>query len=172
SAKNAKGEPIPGVSFETTIIKAEDSMEPVVNPAEAPAKPAAEPVDVFVQGSEARGSYIARGGRGEYRVNVVGKVNGQTIGEDSARFLTSQDDRELEPPTADPDLLAAIANTTGGKVLKPEELLKELKSIDLRQFSEFESQEERRLWDNWPMLLIFVALISAEWIIRRKSGMV
>jgi hypothetical protein len=84
----------------------------------------------------------------------------------------SQDDRELEPPTADPDLLAAIANTTGGKVLKPEDLLKELKSIDLRQFSEFESQEERRLWDNWPMLLIFVGLISLEWVIRRKSGMV
>lgn len=172
TAKNGKGEPIPGVSFETSVTKAEESIAPVSDPMEGQAKPAAEPVDVFVQGSEARGSYIARGGRGEYRVNVVGKVNGQAIGEDSARFLVSQDDRELEPPTADPDLLAAIANTTGGKVLKPEELLKELKSIDLRQFSEFESQEERRLWDNWPMLLFFVAVISAEWIIRRKSGMV
>jgi uncharacterized membrane protein len=173
SAKNAKGEPIPGVSFETTVIKSLESPAPVVvTPDEAAAPPAAEPVDVFVQGAEARGVYISKGSRGEYKVNVVAKVNGQAIGEDSARFLVSQDDRELEPPTADPDLLAAIANTTGGKVLKPEDLLKELKSIDLRQFSEFESQEERRLWDNWPMLLIFVGLISLEWVIRRKSGMV
>jgi uncharacterized membrane protein len=173
SAKNAKGEPIPGVSFETTVIKSLESPAPVVvTPDEAAAPPAAEPVDVFVQGAEARGVYISKGSRGEYKVNVVAKVNGQPIGEDSARFLVSQDDRELEPPTADPDLLAAIANTTGGKVLKPEDLLKELKSIDLRQFSEFESQEERRLWDNWPMLLIFVGLISLEWVIRRKSGMV
>jgi uncharacterized membrane protein len=173
SAKNAKGEPIPGVSFETTVIKSVENSTPVVvTPGEAAAPPAAEPVDVFVQGAEARGVYIPKGSRGEYKVNVVAKVNGQAIGEDSARFLVSQDDRELEPPTADPDLLAAIANTTGGKVLKPEDLLKELKSIDLRQFSEFESQEERRLWDNWPMLLIFVGLISLEWVIRRKSGMV
>lgn len=172
TAKNAKGEAIAGVSFETSVTKVEDSVEPVSDPMNGQAKPGGEPVDVFVQGAEARGAYIARGGRGEYRVNVVGKVNGQAIGEDSARFLVSQDDRELEPPTADPDLLAAIANTTGGKVLKPEDLLKELKAIDLRQFSEFESQEERRLWDNWPMLLIFVFLISSEWIIRRKGGMV
>ena len=173
SAKNAKGEPIPGVSFETTVIKSVENSTPVVvTPGETAAPPAAEPVDVFVQGAEARGVYIPKGSRGEYKVNVVAKVNGQAIGEDSARFLVSQDDRELEPPTADPDLLAAIANTTGGKVLKPEDLLKELKSIDLRQFSEFESQEERRLWDNWPMLLIFVGLISLEWVIRRKSGMV
>jgi uncharacterized membrane protein len=173
SAKNAKGEPIPGVSFETTVIKSVENSTPVVvTPGETAAPPAAEPVDVFVQGAEARGVYIPKGSRGEYKVNVVAKVNGQAIGEDSARFLVSQDDRELEPPTADPDLLAAIANTTGGKVLKPEDLLKELKSIDLRQFSEFESQEERRLWDNWPVLLIFVGLISLEWVIRRKSGMV
>ena len=103
---------------------------------------------------------------------MVGRVNGQAIGEDSARFLVSQDDKELEAPTADPGLLSAIATATGGKVLKPEELLKELKTLDLRQFREFESQEEFRLWDNWPMLLLFVSVISLEWFIRRKMGMV
>ncbi|MCY2932847.1 MAG: hypothetical protein NT172_01655, partial [Planctomycetota bacterium] len=103
---------------------------------------------------------------------VIGKVNGQPIGEDSARFLVTQDDKELESPTADPNLLASIATTTGGKVLKPEELIKELKTLDLRQFREFESQEEFRLWDNWVMLLLFVFVISLEWVIRRKMGMV
>jgi len=175
-ARNPKGEPIPGISFETKVTKVEPANPAAVESApDAPKQPAAasaEPVDVFVQGSEARGSYIARGASGEYRVTITGKVNGQAIGEDSARFLVTQSDKELEAPTADPNLLAAIATATGGKILKPEDLLKELKSIDLRQFSEFESQEEYRLWDNWPMLLAFVAVISLEWIVRRKMGMV
>ncbi len=168
AARNPKGEPLPGVSFRTRV-------EPVA-PAGAPNLPetpkAAESASVFVQGSEARGNFVARGEAGEYRLTVEGIVNGQPVGEATARFLVSQEDRELEQPTADPALLAAIAATTGGKVLTPESLVKELTSIDLRQFSEFESQEEFRLWDNWPMFLAFLATISAEWILRRKSGMV
>jgi len=168
SARNPKGEPLPGVSSRTRI-------EPVT-PAGAPNLPdtpkAAESASVFVQGSEARGNFVARGEAGEYRLTVEGIVNGQPVGEATARFLVSQEDRELEQPTADPALLAAIAATTGGKVLTPESLVKELTSIDLRQFSEFESQEEFRLWDNWPMFLAFLGTISAEWILRRKSGMV
>ena len=142
------------------------------DPAKPPTSTGKEPVNVFVQGSDAQGTAIARGSRGEYRLTVIGKVNGQPIGEDSARFLVTQDDKELESPTADPNLLASIATTTGGKVLKPEELIKELKTLDLRQFREFESQEEFRLWDNWVMLLLFVFVISLEWVIRRKMGMV
>lgn len=171
-ARNAKGEPIAGVSFDTTVEPidlTDSSIDAVPNSEQKSAK---DPVDVFIQGNEARGRYIARGNKGEYRITVTGRLNGQVIGEDTARFLVWQDDREMEPPTADPDLLATIAKATGGKVLNPEELIKELKSIDLRQFSEFESQEERRLWDNWPLLMIFVAIITCEWIIRRKSGMV
>lgn len=171
-ARDAKGEAIPGISFETTVEPVNQTGATIESDPNAEPKSAKAPVDVFVQGSEARGKYIARGNSGEYRVTVKGIENGKVIGEDSARFLVWQDDREMEAPTADPDLLATIAKATGGKVLKPEELLKELKSIDLRQFSEFESQEERRLWDNWPMLLLFVSLITLEWIVRRKSGMV
>ncbi|MFM1801871.1 MAG: hypothetical protein RJA81_1223 [Planctomycetota bacterium] len=174
-AKNSKGDAIEGVSFETSVELiapsnlTEKDLELTIE--EEPLR-AKQSVDVFVQGSEATGRYLTKGVPGEYRMTVTGRVNGEVIGVDSSRFLVWQDDREMEPPTADPDLLSAIANSTGGKVLKPEELLKELKAIDLRQFSEFESQEERRLWDNWPLLLLFISLITTEWIVRRKSGMV
>jgi len=167
-ARDAKGDPVPGVSFRTRIEPVKAGELPV-DPGDS--KPA-ESASVFVQGSEARGNYIARRDPGEYRLTVEGVVNGQSIGEASSRFLVSQEDRELEQPTADPALLAAIAATTGGKVLTPENLVKELTSIDLRQFSEFESQEEFRLWDNWPLFLMFLATVSLEWILRRKAGMV
>ncbi len=177
TARTPKGEPIPGISFETTVERVEAPNPAQIlttppDPAKPPTSTGKEPVNVFVQGSDAQGTAIARGSRGEYRLTVIGKVNGQPIGEDSARFLVTQDDKELESPTADPNLLASIATTTGGKVLKPEELIKELKTLDLRQFREFESQEEFRLWDNWVMLLLFVFVISLEWVIRRKMGMV
>jgi uncharacterized membrane protein len=171
SARDPKGDPIAGVTFRARVERIEKSAVPEA-PDEDAATKAAESPNMFVQGSSAQGNYVARGTGGEFRLTVEGLVNGQPIGAESARFLVSQEDRELEQPTADPSLLAAIAATTGGKVLTPENLVKELSSIDLRQFSEFESQEEFRMWDNWPMFLAFLGVLSAEWIVRRKSGMV
>lgn len=159
TALDAKDEPIPGVSFEATVEPANGANK-------------SENVDIFTQGSEARGTYFASGAAGEYRVTVQARRAGQAIGTDSARFDVFQDDRELEDPAADRALMRQIAEVTGGKALEPEELGKYLRSLDATSLTDTLQQKERRLWDNWPFFLVFVAALSAEWWLRKRIGWV
>ena len=85
--------------------------------------------------------------------------------------MVYQDDRELENPAADPALLKQISEITGGAALRSEDLAKHLKALG-PEASEYVTQVERRLWDNWPFFLIFVALLSAEWALRKAKGWV
>ena len=131
-----------------------------------------EPVDLFNQGSESRGSYFPTGQPGEYRVTVTGFRSGQPIGSDKARFLVFQDDRELDNPSADHALLHQIAQLTGGKSLAPEQLGKYLKSLDGEVLTDTVVQREVRLWDNWPFFLVFCTLLMLEWWLRKRNGWV
>ena len=159
TARDAKGAPITGLTYETKITR---------EGAGAPA----ESVQLFNQGDEARGSYFAVGQPGEYRVSVKALRGGTEIGHDSARFLVYQDDREMENPAADRALLRQIAETTGGESLPPEQLPKYLRSLHGKVSTEFVSQTEHRIWDNWPFFLIFTALLTLEWWLRKRNGWV
>ncbi len=159
AARGAKGEPMPDAKFETSVTFLGPNGK-------------AEPVTLYNQGAESRGSFYGTREPGEYRVAVSGTDQGKDIGRDSARFLVYQDDRELSNPAADPELLKQIAEITGGKPLVPEQLEKYLATLDDEKFTSFERQTEYRLWDNWPFLLIFTALLSAEWWLRKRKGWV
>jgi uncharacterized membrane protein len=159
TARDAKGAPIPDLKYETQVTRDEPNNKP-------------EPVDLYSQGDEARGAYYALGQPGDYKVTVTATRNGQTFGSDSTRFLVYQDDRELENPAADRALLRQIAELTGGEALPPEQLANHLKSLDGRMFTEYVSQTEHRIWDNWPFFLIFTALLTLEWWLRKRHGWV
>jgi hypothetical protein len=69
-------------------------------------------------------------------------------------------------------LLRQIAETTGGEFLPPEQLPKYLRSLDGKMFTDYISQTEHRVWDNWPFLLIFTTLLMLEWWLRKRHGWV
>ena len=96
------------------------------------------------------------------------------------RFLIYQDDSELMRRAADHDFLAKLANAGGGKFHPAEELphfLQELQKTPLPQGS-----PKANLWPDWRrqnfsgflvvFFLLFVGLLSAEWFLRRRWGMV
>ena len=37
---------------------------------------------------------------------------------------------------------------------------------------EIETQEKLTPWDTWPFFLLFIGLISGEWYLRKKWGLV
>ena len=98
--------------------------------------------------------------------------DGKEVGRDSSRFLVYQDDRELESPAADLALARQIAEITGGEAIAHEGLGKYLKGIDQSSYTEYLSPTEHKIWDNWPFLLIFAALLTLEWWLRKRHGWV
>ena len=98
--------------------------------------------------------------------------DGQEIGRDTARFLVYQDDRELENPSADLNLARQIAEVTDGEAVPPERLGNYIKALDRSGYSEYVTSQEHRVWDNWPFLLIFTALLTLEWWLRKRHGWV
>jgi uncharacterized membrane protein len=166
-ARDPKGEPMTGVKYQTTV----EPVKPAAGPA-AKDQAATERVDLFAQGNESRGSYFPTGKAGEFRVSTIATKDGKEVGRDSARFLVFQDDRELENPAADLALLRQLSEISGGKLLATERLPEFLRSLDADALSETVVQREVRLWDNWPFLLLFAGLLSAEWVIRKRLGWV
>jgi len=175
TARDPKGEPIPGLKYETTVEAL--SLTPTEG-ATAPVDPKAPKfseriTDLFRKGDEARGSFYAdRAPPGDYRVSVVATRDGKEVGRDASRFLIYQDDRELENPAADRALLRQIAEASGGESLPPEQLPRFLKSLKGKLATDTYSQTERKVWDNWPFFLLFATLLMLEWFVRKRHGWV
>lgn len=109
---------------------------------------------------------------GDYWVRVGATQGRDAVGFDAAtRFIVDSRDLELDYPSADYEFLKELSLMTGGVSQKPEEVdglldrLKESKS-DLTRI------QSTTLWDNWGLLLVFVSLMTVEWIIRKKRGLV
>jgi uncharacterized membrane protein len=128
------------------------------------------------RGAGAAASFAETATPGDYRITVAARRDGESLGTASARFSVTDQDVELDQPAAEPALLASLAAMTaqaGGTALAPEELpdlLERLKS----KAAEFEEEivETVTLWDKWPPLLAFVGLLSIEWYLRKKWGLV
>lgn len=162
TARDAKGSPLTGLTFEARVDREEGAE-----------KKFSEKVDVFNKGDESRGTFFAtKAEPGDYRVTVTASRDGKEVGRDSARFIVYQDDRELENPAADRALLRQIAEASGGESIPPEQLSKHLQSLKGKIFTETYTQTERKVWDNWPFLLIFTALLTIEWWLRKRHGWV
>ncbi len=116
---------------------------------------------------------------GDYFVEVAEVNNqGQTSLPTTARFLVHDRDLELDHPIVDRVLLDEIATLAGlstdSQVIPPENLEEFLKDFLKRKpwKNDAEVTSSLSLWDGWPILLIFASLMTAEWVLRKKSGLV
>jgi uncharacterized membrane protein len=163
TARDSKGATIPNVKYEANVQR--DKADPPITSA----------VEVYNQGDEGKGPIYAVekvGQPGNYSVTVVAKRDNQEIGRDTARFLVYEDDRELENPAADLNLAREIARVTEGESVTPERLGTYLKGLERTGYTESVTYQEHRVWDNWPFLLIFTALLTLEWWLRKRHGWV
>jgi len=138
------------------------------------------------EGETERGHFWKTEQPGEYQLVVRGwykDEKGQEIsgGEPArTRFLVYQDNSELMRRAADHDFLAKLANAGGGKFFPAEELPRFLS--DLQKLPLPQGGPKANLWPDWRrhtlsgfltlFFLLFVCLLSAEWFLRRRWGMV
>lgn len=127
------------------------------------------------EGSSFTGIIQNTSASGDYRISAAirSKATGKEIQKAHARFLVRQANPELDSPHPAPDVLENIASLTGGRSLKPEDLPGVLNELAQGRETLAETREEKiSLYDQWPVFGIFVFLLSCEWIVRKRRGLV
>ncbi|QDT38059.1 hypothetical protein [Stratiformator vulcanicus] len=121
-----------------------------------------------------RSTFDGTGQPGDYWAKVSASRGGRFLGLDAfARFIVDQRDLELDEPAANLTLLREISDLSGGAFLAPEELGQLLARWNRSPPGEELLERTRRqtLWDHPLVLAAFIALMTAEWIVRKRSGL-
>ena len=107
-------------------------------------------------------------------MRVDAKKNDQPVGLGAeVRFLVYDQDLELHNPAADFALLEEIARITGGTTVPPGELAVHLRKLAKLGLNVNVTRIQRiLLWDNWPLLAVFVLSLTLEWFFRKRRGLV
>jgi hypothetical protein len=110
---------------------------------------------------------------GDYTIEVTATRRGELLGSARTRFIVSQQDLELDNASADLDSMKGVAKASGGEVIEPErlpkwlaELMKKTDYLDVKQ------ETKKTLWDQWPLFITVVLLLTAEWFLRKRWGLV
>ena len=139
------------------------------------------PVRLSRKGDEFAGVIDRLTQPGSYQISVTAlDADGQQLGSATAHFEVMDQDVELSNPAADPDQMARLANLTresGGRVVAPEQLPSLLKEIQQNPPQMVEEVLTRwqladTWWDAWLVLGCLVGLLTVEWFLRKRWGLV
>ncbi|MCL4195119.1 MAG: hypothetical protein KJZ87_25500, partial [Thermoguttaceae bacterium] len=157
-AQDAQNQPVKDADFTAEVVRPDGSTEPLP----------------LVQGQEQMaGSYLETLAPGDYTVRVTATRGQTALGTAKTRFLVSDQDLELDNATADATVLDNLAETTGGKSMAPEELPGLIERLSQQtEMLEIQTETKKTLWDTWPFFFTFVALLSVEWFLRKRWGLV
>lgn len=85
-------------------------------------------------------------------------------------FLIKNPEIELYELVQNKALLQDIALQTGGRFLKYKEGKELTKLIEPKVIKEKVNQV-KNIWDNWIYLILFIGLLTTEWYIRKRNGL-
>jgi hypothetical protein len=140
------------------------------------ASPDVVPVTPFGTDGKFRGIYWNTDEPGEYVVEVSARSQGADLGTVSARFMAYRDDSELTNQAANHTLLEQIARITGGTFRVHgglRSLIEELNPAALAESTKLSRMPDWKAPNptlHGSLFLVFVGLLSAEWILRRRWG--
>ena len=107
---------------------------------------------------------------GEYQVEIKAFRDSRSLGSATSRFKIGDYNAELASLQAQPDILQACSNRSGGLFIPPDSLHNLLKihaPSPLKKTTVFTKQ----LWNHRYLLLLIILLLAAEWFIRKRAGM-
>ena len=152
--------PVDGASLEVTVVASDRieypyTMKPVGN-----------------------GNYILDAGvlpEGTYRYRSRATKNGIDLGEDEGTFAVGSLTVEFNETQADGGLMRSVAQRSGGiflNVNSVSELSTHLQQSESFRSVFFEERIETELWQKYLFLIVIIVLLTTEWFIRKRSGMV
>jgi hypothetical protein len=146
----------PGVKIEATVTAAE-------------ADAAAAPLRRFEVTTDGEGDgHVDVGplGPGAYRLDARATLEGRPVTE-SKTFVVRAEGKELEDVIFRDDVLKEIADSGGGSYR-----FASLDGVNIRDPQEVRvgARREIAVWSNPVLLLLAVALLAIEWVVRRRAG--
>jgi uncharacterized membrane protein len=114
---------------------------------------------------------------GTYRVEADASLGGKVLGKDRTSFTATYSYGEADDGRPRFDLLKQIAETSKGEYIPisdwNEKALEKIAAhLEAIAPSEIVEQRQTRLWSNlWPFAIL-LALLSVEWWMRRKWGLI
>lgn len=107
---------------------------------------------------------------GVYRLEATAERDGTRIGASSRQVLVGGADLEMAQPRLNEAVLRRLAAETKGRYL-PADRAGELPALLSESRVDAGTPEQRDLWHNGWSFLVLVALLGAEWMLRRRAGL-
>ncbi|HEY7337442.1 MAG TPA: hypothetical protein VH639_21295 [Bryobacteraceae bacterium] len=108
---------------------------------------------------------------GSYLVDIVAKHGQEDLGHDTLTFRREDGIAENFHVEQNRELLEKLSSETGGRYYKPNEASRLGKDINYSEAG-ITIRETRDLWDMPAIFLLIVLLRTAEWLLRRKWGVI
>jgi len=111
---------------------------------------------------------------GTYTYTAAAERNGSALGDDTGSFRVGALDLEFRDTRADASLMRQVAQRSGGRAFSIDQLdalpahLATL-SLPARRTA---AVIETPLWHRYPFLVAIAVLLTIEWFLRKRSGMV
>ncbi|MBN1419244.1 MAG: hypothetical protein JXP34_10735, partial [Planctomycetes bacterium] len=125
-----------------------------------------------VEGSGFYDGVIGRLEPGRYRVALKVPALAQHAEDVTYEFdIAEEESVELAELGVDETLLGRIAGAAGGRAFLPEEIGDVAARIATTRREQI-IRSELSLWDDWPLLAVAAAIVTIEWLLRKRAGLV
>jgi uncharacterized membrane protein len=107
---------------------------------------------------------------GTYLLRAEAKSGDERIGRAEEPVIVEAADVEVQAPFPRPDLMIALAESSGGRFI---DISDPLSNIEIKDSRRVEVDRTRivPIWDTVPAFLVLLAVLAAEWWLRRRSGL-
>ena len=104
---------------------------------------------------------------GKYSVTTNAARGGQEIGRDDLSFIVGDPALEFRVTDINKELLEALASKTKGKYYTPDTTDKLVEDLVSKE-KVVTRTEKKEVWNEPWVLIVFVALLTSEWIVRKR----
>jgi hypothetical protein len=104
------------------------------------------------------------------RLDVIARDGERDVAQAGIDVQLLDDPKEFRDPRPDPERLALLARSTGGRVLKAPQELADLLNRQARSADRM-LITRRPVWDQPWVWALLLGLLAGEWILRRRRGL-